>query len=220
MGLNRLAWRMLASRPLRTLLTIVGIGLGVGVLAASLTLGSALDASIDRTVHDLVGRADLRVSAFLETGLSQGTIDAVSTMPGVGQAAPALAHRTFLGAGTADPAAAVTVLGIDPASYPTVHDLTLAAGSGFTASDEPVALITKQLAEQDGYVVGSPITVLGAGGEQQLRVVGILTGSGGVAGSGRTVLIPLTIAREVFQLRGASRVDVRLAPGGDAATVT
>src|SRR3954447_13173536 len=198
MGLNRLAWRMLAARPLRTLLTIVGIGLGVGVLAASLTLGSALDASIDRTVHDLVGRADLRVSAFLESGLSEASIDSVSSMPGVAHSAPALEHRTFLGAATADPAAAVTVLGVDPATYPTVHDLTLAAGSGFTASDEPVALVTRQLAEQDGYVVGSPITVLGAGGEQQLRVVGVLAGSGGVAGSDRSVIMPIATARQVF----------------------
>jgi putative ABC transport system permease protein len=219
MGLNRLAWRMLAARPLRTLLTIVGIGLGVGVLAASLTLGSALDASIDRTVHDLVGRADLRVSAFLETGLSEAGIETIGSTPGIAHTAPALEHRTFLGAGTGDPAAAVTVLGVDPVTYPSVHDLTLAAGSGFTASDEPVALVTRQLAEQDGYVVGSPISILGPGGEQQLRVVGILAGSGGVSGSGRTVLVPITLARQVFQLTGASRVDVRLEPGADAATV-
>jgi putative ABC transport system permease protein len=219
MGLNRLAWRMLAARPLRTLLTIVGIGIGVGVLAASLTLGAALDASIDRTVRDLVGRADLRVSAFLETGLSEAAIETVSTTPGVAHVAPALEHRTFLGTATGDPEAAVTVLGVDPATYPTVHDLTLAAGSGFGTSDEPVAIISRQLAQHDGYVVGSPITILGAGGGQQLRVVGILAGSGGVAGSGRTVLVPLTVARQAFQLEGATRVDVRLAPGADAATV-
>src|SRR3954452_2562756 len=120
MGLNRLAWRKLAARPLRTLLTIVGIGLGVGVLAASLTLGSALDASIDRTVHDIVGRADVRVSAFLETGLSEAGIETIGSTAGVAHTAPALEHRTFLGAGTADPAAAVTVLGVDPVTYPTV----------------------------------------------------------------------------------------------------
>ncbi len=36
--MDRLAWRALTSRPLRSFLTIVGVGLGVGVLAASLTL--------------------------------------------------------------------------------------------------------------------------------------------------------------------------------------
>ncbi|HKB27702.1 MAG TPA: hypothetical protein VKC59_01650, partial [Candidatus Limnocylindrales bacterium] len=62
MGLDRLAWRAVLARPLRSILTIVGIALGVGVLSASLTLSAALDAAVDRTVHDLVGRADLRVS--------------------------------------------------------------------------------------------------------------------------------------------------------------
>src|SRR5512143_2873862 len=137
MGLNRLAWRMLAARPLRTLLTIVGIGLGVGVLAASLTLGAALDRSIDRTVLDIVGRADLRVSAFVESGLSDAALDTVRSTEGVATTAAALDHRTFLDTATGDPQAAVTVLGVDPATYPTLHDLTLASGTGFGATDAP-----------------------------------------------------------------------------------
>ena len=219
MGLNRLAWRMLAARPLRTLLTIAGIGLGVGVLAASLTLGAALNTSIDRTVRDIVGKADLRVSAFLETGLSDAAVQAVAATPGVATTAAALEHRTFLDTTTGDPQAAVTVLGVDPTTYPEVHDLTLIAGSGFTGSAEPVALITDELAKHDGYTIGSPITLLGVGGQQQLRVVGILAGSGGVSGSGRTILVPITVARTVFQLSGATRVDIELAPGADVAAV-
>ncbi|HEY2915711.1 MAG TPA: FtsX-like permease family protein [Candidatus Limnocylindrales bacterium] len=219
MGLNRLAWRMLAARPLRTLLTIAGIGLGVGVLAASLTLGAALDASIDRTVRDIVGHADLRISAFLEDGLSTAAIKTITSTPGVATTAAAVEHRTFLDAQTGDPQSAVTVLGVNPATYPQVHDLTLVAGSGFTDSSEPIALVTQSLAEHDHYTIGSPITLLGVGGEQQLRVVGILAGSGGVAGSGRTVLVPISIARTVFQLTGATRVDVQLDPGADPATV-
>jgi putative ABC transport system permease protein len=219
MGLNRLAWRMLAARPLRTLLTIAGIGLGVGVLAASLTLGAALDASIDRTVRDIVGHADLRVSAFLEQGLSNASLKTISSTPGVATTAAAIEHRTFLDSQTGDPQAAVTVLGVNPATYPQVHDLALVAGSGFTPNNEPVALVTQELAEHDHYTVGSPITLLGGGGEQQLRVVGILAGSGGVAGSGRTVLVPISIARDVFQLSGATRVDIRLDPGADPGTV-
>jgi putative ABC transport system permease protein len=219
MGLNRLAWRMLAARPLRTLLTIVGIGLGVGVLAASLTLGAALDRSIDRTVSEIVGRADLRVSAFLESGLTDAAVETVRTTEGVATSAAALEHRTFLGAASGDPEAAVTVLGVDPATYPEVHDLGLVAGSGFGAADEPVAIISQALATHDGYAIGSPLTILGAGGERQLRVVGILSGSGGVAGSGRAVLVPIAIARDVFALTGATRVDVRVAAGTDPAAV-
>jgi len=219
MGLNRLAWRMLAARPLRTLLTIAGIGLGVGVLAASLTLGAALDASVDRTVRDIVGHADLRVSAFLEGGLSPAAVKAISATPGVATTAAAVEHRTFLDAQTGDPQAAVTVLGVNPATYPQLHDLALVAGSGFSDNTEPIALVTQALADHDHYTVGSQIALLGVGGEQHLRVVGILAGSGGVAGSGRTVLVPIAIARDVFQLTGATRIDIKLDPGADPGVV-
>src|SRR5512143_1473145 len=106
MGLNRFAWRMLAARPLRTLLTIVGVGLGVGVLAASLTLGAALDTAVDRTVRDLVGRADLRVSAFLEGGLSDAAVATLEQADGLARGTGVPEHRTFLGrSATGDPAA-------------------------------------------------------------------------------------------------------------------
>src|SRR4029079_8460335 len=156
------------------------------------------------------GHADMRVSAFLEQGLSNASLKTISSTPGGATTAAAIEHRTFLDSQTGDPQAAVTVLGVNPATYPQVHDLALVAGSGFTPNNEPVALVTQELAEHDHYTVGSPITLLGGGGEQQLRVVGILAGSGGVAGSGRTVLVPISIARDVFQLSGATRVDIRL----------
>lgn len=213
MGLTRLAWRTVAARPLRSLLTIIGIGLGIAVLTASLTLGAALDAAVDRTVRDMVGRADLRVSGFLEAGLSDAAIATIAGTPGVEEAAPVIEHRTFLGSSPgAAPADAVTVLGVDPGTYVHVHDLPLVSGSGLEGRDEPVALVSEQLAASDGYGVGSRITLLGAGGLTELRVVGIIPGFGPVAGTGRTVVTPIEVARAAFGLRGATRMDLTLAP--------
>src|SRR3954466_9632085 len=95
MGLDRLAWRTLAARPLRSLLTIAGIALGVAVLCASLTLGAALDAAVQRTVNDMVGRADLRVSGFRDGGLSESAVATISAGGDVVDAAPVIEHRTF-----------------------------------------------------------------------------------------------------------------------------
>lgn len=221
MGLSRLAWRMLTARPLRALLTIVGIGLGVGVLAASLTLGAALDTAVDRTVRDLVGKADLRVSAFVESGLSDQAVATVEGTDGVALSTAVLEHRTFLaGTSTGNPAAAVTVLGIDPGTYGVIHDLPLAAGSGLTAGgDGAEALISQRLADQDGFRLGSTITILGSGGERDVTVVGIVAGSGAVAGSGRTLFMLRTAANAVFATAGATRVDLEVAPGTDPQTV-
>jgi putative ABC transport system permease protein len=220
MGIDRLAWRTVLSRPLRSLLTIVGIALGVGVLSASLTLSAALDAAVDRTVQDMVGRADLRVSAFLESGLSDAAVQTIRDTAGVTTVAPVIEHRTFLsGAPSGGAASAVSILGIDPASYAAVHDLPLVSGVGLTSADGPDALITERLAAQDGYQVGSQLTIFDANGEQQVRVAGIVAGFGPLGGSGRAVVVPIALARQAFNLTGLDRVDVVL-QGTDAATAS
>jgi putative ABC transport system permease protein len=221
MGIDKLAWRAVMARPLRSLLTVVGIALGVGVLSASLTLSAALDAAIARTVHDLVGRADLRVSAFVEAGLSDNAVATIQSTPGVGTTAPVIEKKTFLSAkpdGT--PGDAVTVFGIDPPSYAQLHDLLLVSGQPLAAPDEPVALITERLAAEDGYQLGSQMTILGAGQEQHVRVVGILAGDGPLGAPGRTVVVPIGVAWSAFALTGATRVDVQLAPGATVESVS
>ena len=75
--MDRIAWRSLRARPGRTLLTIIGVALGVAVLFAGLATNAAIETAVERTVRDLVGRADLRVSAFGETGLSRDTLKAI-----------------------------------------------------------------------------------------------------------------------------------------------
>jgi putative ABC transport system permease protein len=214
MGLDRLAWRAVAARPLRSLLTIIGIALGVAVLSASLTLGAALDQAVDRTVRDLVGSADLRVSGFLETGLSDDSVQTIEHASGVVDSTPIIEHRTFPsdvpGGGTAD---AVTVLGIDPPSYARLHDLPVIAGTGLGGTTEPVALVTEELASASGYTLGGKVTLFGKDGLVDLRIVGIMPGLGPLAGSGRTIVVPIDVAKSAFGLSGATRVDLSLAPG-------
>jgi putative ABC transport system permease protein len=214
MGLDRLAWRAVAARPLRSLLTIVGIALGIAVLSASLTLGAALDQSVDRTVREMVGRADLRVSGFLETGLSEISVETIAGADGVLDAAPVIEHRTFpFAPPDGGPADAVTVLGIDPASYGRLHDLEIVAGASLDGAAEPVVLISEELAAQDGYALGGKFTLLGEGGFVELRIVGVVAGFGPLPGPGRTVIVPIEVARSTFGIEGASRVDLRLAAG-------
>jgi putative ABC transport system permease protein len=220
MGLDRLAWRTLAARPLRSLLTIAGITLGVAVLCASLTLGAALDTAVRRTVNDMIGRADIRISGFRDAGLSEGAVTTIAGTDGVVDAAPVIERRTFptssAGGGAS---AAITVLGIDPTSYLRLHDLPLAAGTMLDRTDEPVALVSQALADADGYGLGSRLSVLGANGRTELRVVGIVPGFGPVAGTARSAIIPIDVARAAFGIAGASHVDLRVAPGA-ADTVT
>ena len=220
-GLTGLAWRSLWARRARSLLTLAGIALGVGVLFAALATNDGIDRSVDRTVRDLVGRADLRVSSFSEGGLSDATLGAIRGTPGVAVAAPRIERRTFLAPTGAGPTVQppVTVLAIDPATDPAVHDI--AGSAGLLGPGAPTALISERLATADGLTVGSRITLQGLGdpAASTVTVVGILPGAGPLFdATGRTVVVTIEEARVAFGPIGLTRVDIAIAPGatGDA----
>lgn len=223
-GLSRLAVRTVVARPLRSALSVLGIALGVAILLASLATSAGIATAVDRTVSDMVGRADLRVSAFRETGLSDATVAAIGSTPGVAAIAPEIERRTYLAQPLGRPEAPprpVTVLGIDPAADPAIHDLSLVSGSALALPGEPSAIVTERLAHDDGYGLGSQLTIQGAGAPEQLRVIGILAGDGPLVGTGgRLVVVPIAAARAAFALDGVTRVDLRLAPGATVAGVT
>ncbi|HET9614344.1 MAG TPA: FtsX-like permease family protein [Candidatus Limnocylindrales bacterium] len=216
----RLAVRSLAARRSRTLLSILGVALGVGVLYASLATDAGISASIDRTVRDLVGRADLRIEAFGPSGLSPASDAAVEGAPGVAVAAPALEKRTYLSpaANQTAPAPPVTVLGIRPDREPRVRDLPLAAGRALAGNDAHEALITQRLAASDGLSIGGPVTFLGPDGPVDLTVVGVLTGDGPIVGTGgRTVLLPLATMQALFTDDSVTRIDIVAGEGATPA---
>ena len=232
-GLVPYAWRSLVARPARSILSIIGVALGVAVLVAALAVTAGLDASIDRTVASLVGRADLRVSAFTERGLSADTVTALDAVPGVALTAPGLERRSYIGSAPGRPTTRepVTVLGIDPAREPRVRDLALARGVPLEAPDENVALITEHLAAAEGLDVGSELVLYGAGAPLRLRVVGVLSGDGPALGSsGRSVVLPINTAASLGEAddaaaagegapAGITRVDLVLAAGADTDAV-
>ncbi len=224
-GLSSYAWRSLAARPLRSILTVVGIALGVAVLFAALATNAAIDQAIDRTVRDTLGRADVRVEGFTERGLSAASVDAIGETNGVDGATPILERRTYLDASVATPPSAalpapVTVLGIDAATYALVHDLDLVAGELPQAADPAGAVITERLARDTAQGVGGSITLLGPGGPRPEPIVGILAGDGPLATTdGRTVIVGLADAQALFDTPVVSRVDLQLADGATPAAV-
>jgi putative ABC transport system permease protein len=224
MRLTNLAFRSLRARPLRSILSGLGVALGVAVLFAGLATSAGVDASVRSTVRDLVGTAALRVAAFGETGLSAATVQTIAGTPGVAVAAPALERRTYLApvvAGSNALPPPVTVLGIDPTVDGRLHTLSLVAGSALQDPDEHSALITERLANQDGLALGSSLTMQGAGDRIAYRVIGIIAGDGPVTGAfGRTVVVPLKTAQAVFASEGVTRVDIGLTSGSDPTAVS
>ncbi len=211
-GLNGLAWRGLRARPMRTGLTIAGVTLGVAVLFAGLATNAGIDTAVDRAVSTMVGRADLRVAAFGEIGLSEETLATITETPGVAVVAPAFERRTYLGAeafGPGDPLPPpVTIAGIDPAAEAALHDLTLREGSALTGGAND-ALVNATLAREDGLAIGDIIDLETIDAPLHLRIVGILAGDGPWAGGGgRALIVPLETAQAAFAADGLTRVDI------------
>jgi putative ABC transport system permease protein len=219
-SLAALAWRSLAARRVRTALTIAGVALGVGVLFAMQLTNATLDAAVDLTVRDLVGRADLRVRAFAESGLSPASVEAIRTTPGVGAAAPVLERRTFLVASESPAGDPVTVEGVDPEAERLIRDLALVRGVDLAPDTQRSILVTEALARERGLDLGSAVTLYGAGAPIEYRVIGVVAGDGPVPTPfGRTAWITLDSARDLFATDAVSAVDVDVALGADEAAV-
>ena len=221
---NALARRSLLARPVRTVLTVVGIALGTGVLVAGLVLNAALDAAVERSAADLLGRADVRVAAFEELGLSPESVVAAATTEGVATAAPTLQRRTYPlpVAGARALPGPLTVVGVERAADPAVRHRPLAAGQPLGTGDDDGALVSYQLSREDGLGVGSTITLLGdpAAAPATFRVVGILARTPGDPDpAGRSVVVPLTAAKALFASERVTAVDLLLAEGADATQV-
>jgi putative ABC transport system permease protein len=225
-ALDALARRTLVARPLRAILTIVGIALGVAVLVAALVLNAGLDAAAERSVRDQLGRTDVRVAAFEERGLSRASLAAMATTPGVAVVAAELERRTYpvpdplAGPGLPVP---VTVIGVDPEPDAALHDRPLASGSPLPAGGGDVALVSDALARMDGLAVGATITLNGSAesGPRAFRVTGILVAvPGDPDPAGRSIVVPLPAAQALFSTDAVSEADLGLAPGSGIAAVT
>ena len=221
--LSSLAWRSLRDRLLRSLLTSAGIALGVAVLFASLSAGATMNAAVDKAASDEMGHAAVRVQALEERGLSADTVASVERASAAAVAAPALQRKTYLAVSLSQNAAAklpapVTVLGIDPAREPLLHDMPLSSGSLLGTGDRDTALVTQTLASAGGFAVGGTITLNGGtSGPQTYRIVGVIAGDGSVPdAAGRLVYLPLTSAQTLFGTTGVTRVDLGTRPGASA----
>ena len=174
-----MAWRNLRARPARTLLTLLGIALGVAaILATSITnrhASNTLDALFRRTL----GSAELEVMPLgNKTTVSQSVLDEVRRSPAVRLAVPLLRADTVLPGtlgkgqvsttdnGLPEMGKTVQVVGIDPALEPQMRVYTLAAGR-FPEPGQYEALVTAALCRRKRPGAGARRVALRPGGHRR-----------------------------------------------------
>ncbi len=204
MHLSLLAWRGLAARPLRTALLIIGVALGVAVVTAALVTNQAASESVERAAEQLLGRAQLRVRAFADDGLSPRALSSLRRLSGVEAAAPVAQRRLTVSTlpGPDEAVFSMLAIGVDPADEPSVRTYPLLEGSGLSPTGADRVLVNAFWAREHGLGVGDQLLLDGAEpGTPPVRIVGLLDDAGFGALSGGAVLVmPRALLDDAFEI--------------------
>lgn len=84
--LKMVSMRHVLGSPLRTLLTVAGIGIGVATLVGIAAINHSVMQAFRSTIDTIAGKADLTAGAE-ETGMPEALLDQVRELPGVAHAA-------------------------------------------------------------------------------------------------------------------------------------
>jgi putative ABC transport system permease protein len=223
--LREVSLRHLRLSPLRTLLVVFGIALGVAMLSAVLATNASLLAAFEDMVERVAGKADLTVAGGT-TGVPGDLTGRISEVDGVAHAGATVEVVTRTpepGSGT------LLVLGVDFLGDP--YFLPFAQTGEFQVVDDPLAfandptavLVNTRLARERHLTVGSALVLLTPEGEKTFHVRGLLEDDGGPASTfgGQIVVMFLDAAQITFG-RGTlvDRIDVALEESADEALVS
>jgi len=209
--LFRIAWEALARNAARSLLTMLGIIIGVAAVITALAIGSGVRAAVAAQLQGLGSNLVIVVpgsttsgGVALGTGASQSlklddAIAIAQLVPGVAGVSPQSGTSAQVVAGNAN--WATTILGVS-SDWPQVQNWTLAQGRFFTAGEQhdsaKVVVLGSTVAANlfpAGNAVGSVIVAK----RVPFTVVGVLEAKG-QSGFGRDqddqVVVPITSLQE------------------------
>lgn len=201
----------LRKNPVRTLLTILGLGVGIGAVLTVLTLGSAGEEQVEVQIARL-GVDKVWVTAEEGHNLTAGDGESIRTAT----RADACAGAATMGAvSLGDRVVLGQISGYDE-SMTAVHEIDLTGGRLFAAREydgEPVALVDETMAEElGGDVLGRRIAV----GCRKLRVVGVIAP---MTAQSATVLVPLQTFLDTYASSAVSQITVSVPKGQRADSV-
>ncbi len=221
----RIAMRALASNPLRSLLTMLGVIIGVGAVVAMVAIGQGARQATTQQVQSLGSNL---LSIFASTAQTGGIARAEAVQTLTLEDAEAIRsgvpHVTGVSAEINRAAQVVyrnentntRVVGVTP-EYPTVRNFHPVRGEFFGADDmrnrSRVALVGQTVANRlfaEGDPIGQRIKVRGV----TFTVVGVMEPKGATSFSDRddVVLVPLTTAqRRLFGTRSVGSIQVQVA---------
>ncbi len=218
MRLASIAWRGLLARPLRTALAVIGVGLGVAVVTATIITSAASDAALRSATADLLGAADVRLRAFDDNGFTPRTVQALRAIPEVITAAPVSERRLVVhtAPGDDEQVFSLQVIGIDPDVDSRIRQPSLTAGVGLSPDSPTDALVAESWATRNGLRLGDELRLDGRrAGLPPLRIIGLMADTGFAAlGRGDVMVVSRSTLDDSFEVPAPIRyLDLDLGEG-------
>jgi putative ABC transport system permease protein len=213
--LRLISWPYARKHLLRSLLTVAGIVLGVGVFVGMHTANQSVLAAFRDTIDRIAGSTQLQVTSG-EAGFPEEVLDRVRQVEGVRVASPVIEASVSTGRGN------LLILGVDMLGDRNLRSYDLEGAD--EAIDDPLVflaqpdslIVAKVFAEERGLALNSRIPLRTMQGEQVFTVRGIMK-PGGLASAfgGDLAIMDIYAAQKVFgRGRRFDRVDVALEEGG------
>jgi putative ABC transport system permease protein len=208
--------RNLRARAQRTLLTVIGIVLGVGIVFGVITLSDTMSSTFRELYSRAFGAADITVTAAGGSGtFDKEMVEGIRGYEGVESAAPRLSlpASLILDKENGPPEVrSMRLFGVEPGSAALATAFELTEGR-FPKNGRELTLDGGS-AESAGLEVGDRVTVGTPRGPEKLEVVGLLRIPGGSFGGFGFGMTPLPYAQRAFDEPGRiSGIAVEAAPG-------
>src|SRR5918994_1822558 len=211
--LRLISWPYLKKHAVRSLLTVIGIMLGVAVFVAMHTANEAVFFAFERTVDRIAGAAQLQITSG-ETGFPEDILERVQAIPDVQVAVPVIeapAGTTLPGQGN------ILILGVDMTGDRSLREYDLESGDEAVIDDPLVFLaqpdsiiVTNEFAERNNLRVGDRLSLSTMSGDKAFTVRGIMR-SGGLTNAfgGNLAVMDIYAAQQVFgRGRRFDRIDL------------
>ncbi|HEX2740827.1 MAG TPA: ABC transporter permease, partial [Rubrobacter sp.] len=198
------SFRNLRARIQRTLLTAIGIVLGVGIVFGVITLSDTMSGTFKELFTRAYGSADLTVTAAGGSGgFDQKVVEKVRGYEGVRSAAPrySLSSSLILERKNRLPEVrTMRLFGVEPESAKLATGFELTGGH-FPRSGTQLTLDGGS-AKSAGLRIGDRVTVGTPEGPRKLKLVGLLRIPGGSFGGLAFGMTPLPFAQRAFDKQG------------------
>lgn len=215
MLLRLISWRYARKHRVRTLLTTIGIVLGVGIFTGMHAAGASVRSALSATIDRIAGKTQLQITSG-EAGFPEDVLDRVQAVREVAVAEPvieAVVRSGIEGEGN------LLILGVDFTGDRDLREYDLEAGDEVVIDDPLVFLaqpdsliVTRDFAQRNGLAVGSKIAMQTMEGGRTFTIRGIMRPGGLSAAFGGNLAIVDIYAAQKFLGRGRrfDRIDVRL----------